>query len=69
MHYEELNSDGAHLPSAWATEIMINYWTRLSKISSFVVGEQINYLRMPKAGATHLAKVQQIEPPLQVHKN
>ena len=26
-----------------------NYWTRLSKISWFVSGEQINYLPKPKA--------------------
>ena len=30
-----------------------NYWTRLSKISWFVSGEQINYLPMPKAEANN----------------
>ena len=31
--------------------IINNYWTRLSKISSFVSGEQINYLPKAKAEA------------------
>ena len=30
-----------------------NYWTRLSKISWFVSGEQINYLSKPKAEANN----------------
>ena len=30
-----------------------NYWTRLSKISWFVSGEQINYLPKPKAEANN----------------
>ena len=34
-----------------ANSIIINYWTRLSKISWFVCGEQINYL--PKAEANN----------------
>ena len=33
--------------------IINNYWTRLSKISSFVCGEQINYLPKPKAEANN----------------
>ena len=33
--------------------IIINYWTRSSKISWFVGGEQINYLPMPKAEANN----------------
>ncbi len=33
--------------------IIINYWTRSSKISRFVGGEQINYLPMPKAEANN----------------
>ena len=31
----------------------VNYWTRLSKISGFVRGEQINYLPLPKAEANN----------------
>ena len=34
-------------------EIINNYWTRLSKISGFVSGEQINYLPKPKAEANN----------------
>ena len=33
--------------------ILNNYWTRLSKISWFVSGEQINYLPMPKASGNN----------------
>ena len=33
--------------------IINNYWTRLSKISWFVSGEQINYLPKPKAEANN----------------
>ena len=33
--------------------IIYNYWTRLSKISWFISGEQINYLPMPKAEANN----------------
>ena len=33
--------------------LVINYWTRSSKISRFVGGEQINYLPMPKAEANN----------------
>ena len=34
-------------------QIINNYWTRLSKISRFVSGEQINYLPKPKAEANN----------------
>ena len=34
--------------------IVSNYWTRLSKILSFVSGEQINYLPKPKTEANKL---------------
>ena len=33
--------------------ILNNYWTRLSRISWFVCGEQINYLPKPKAEANN----------------
>ena len=35
----------------WTSQsrIWYNYWTRLSKISWFISGEQINYLPVPKA--------------------
>ena len=36
-----------------AISLIINYWTRSSKISWFVGGEQINYLPMPKAEANN----------------
>ena len=35
------------------TTIINNYWTRLSKISRFVSGEQINYLPKTKAEANN----------------
>ena len=35
------------------SRIINNYWTRLSKISWFVYGEQINYLPKPKAEANN----------------
>ena len=35
-------------------QIIDNYWTRLSKISWFVSGEQINYLPKPKAEASNI---------------
>ena len=43
------------LPDDWEnlSRIFINYWTRSSKISRFVGGEQINYLPMPKAEANN----------------
>ena len=34
-------------------DIINNYWTRLSKISSFFTGEPINYLPKPKALTNH----------------
>ena len=37
----------------WSTRTINNYWTRLSKISWFVCGEQINYLPKPKAEANN----------------
>ena len=44
-----LNMKEKNVPSlACAMQIINNYWTRLSKISWFVCGEQINYLPKPK---------------------
>ena len=39
--------------NAKENKTMNNYWTRLSKISWFVSGEQINYLPKPKAEANN----------------
>ncbi len=44
----------------------INYWTRSSKISRFVGGEQINYLPMPKAEDYSLTKYHRLYLSLQL---
>ena len=49
----EFNGQNSVIIKFFSRTIFINYWTRSSKISRFVGGEQINYLPMPKAEANN----------------